>query len=270
MKAISSHPLFLFGVGILFVIFIHLLVSQFNNIDTLLNQAYKSYEKGELATTIAERTDGFNESLSIYKRLEKEYSPDSGNGKLYYNIASNYYQLNQYPDALLYYLRSEILRPRDEKVKMNLEKTLDKLDIKPEISESIFEKIFFFHKYLSPPEKLQALFVFSFLLFILGSCYIWYNFFGLKALIAITVFFFLAIFGSIFYSQYLAPSYGVILKANFLYQDAGIQYAKVEDQPILPGTKVTLLETIQNGKWLKIVTPNGTVGFIQYDSMQII
>lgn len=270
MKSISSHPFVFFGIGLIFVIFIHMLVSQFDTVDQELNNAYKSYQKGENASTLGERIDAFNESLAIYKSLEAKYAPTYGNGKLYYNIGNSYFQLSEYPLAALYYMRALNLMPRDEKVKINLEITNNKLDVKRVISDSIFDKTFFFHHSLSLPERLQTLFVLSCALFILGSFFIWKPFFGLKILTGVTVFCFILLLGSVFYSQYIAPSYGVILKANQLYQDAGIQYRKVLDQPILPGTKVTVLEVFQNGKWIKIATPDGSVGFIPSESMQII
>jgi tetratricopeptide (TPR) repeat protein len=270
MKNISSHPLFLFGLGIVFVIFIHLIVSQFDTVDQELNQSYAAYEKGEQASDIATRKEAFNQSLSIYKHLETTYSPEFGNGKLYYNIANNYFQLSEYPQAVLYYLRAKNLMPRDEKVQNNLDKTLNKLGVKQESQESVFDKVFFFHNRLSLPERLQIFFILSTLLFILASTYIWRPFFGLKAFIAITSLVALLLFFSIFYTQFISPSYAVILKANLLYQDAGQQYANVLDEPILPGTEVKVLEVIKEGKWIKIATPDGTVGFIPYESLQVI
>jgi tetratricopeptide (TPR) repeat protein len=270
MKNVSSHPLFFFGVGIVFILFVHMVVSQFDTVDQELNQAYAAYQEGVEATNIAARKEGFNKSLSIYKHLETLYSPDMGNGKLYFNIANDYFQLGEFSQAVLYYLRAENLNPRDTKVQNNLEKAYNKLGIKVKTQDAVLNKIFFFHHAFSLPEKLQLITLFSVILFTLASFYIWWPFLGLKTLLAIVSIAIFLLLSSIFYTQFISPSYAVILKANLLYQDAGKQFAKVLDDPLLPGSKVEVLEVLQNGKWLKILTPDGAVGFIPYESLQII
>lgn len=270
MKISSSHPFFWFGAGILFILVVHLLVSQFSTVNEKLYLANSSYKEAEQAKNIAERKDLFNQALSIYKDLQKEYSPDFGNGKLDYNLGNSYFQLGEYPKAVVHYLRSQNLMPRDENVQTNLNITLNKLNINNPKKTTLSEKIFFFHHRLSLPERLQLLTLFTLILFILGSFLIWYPFKGLKSLCLLSSALLFVIASSLFYTQFIAPSYGIITKANLLYKDAGTQYAKVLEEPLPQGTEVEVLDVVPTGKWIKVSTNNGVVGFIPYDSMEII
>lgn len=264
----NLHPLIWFAIGIGFIIAVNLIVSSFDSVDKELATTALTYQNAELAKTLSEREEGFNQSLKVYKRLESEYHPNFGNGKLYYNIANNYFQLGQYPLAAVYYLRAEKLMPNSREVNTNLGITLNKLGIQRTKTASVFDKIFFFHSSLSLPQKLQAMLFVATLLFILGCCLIWKPFTGLKTIAFILGIMFLVLLGSIFYSQYLSPSTAVILKANELYQDAGFQYSKVLQAPILPGSEVTVLNVM--GKWIKIKTADGVVGYIPSDGLEII
>lgn len=270
MKNISSHPIFWFGTGLLFILFTHLFVSQFDKTEEKLNQAYELYLAGEKATTIDKRNEAFNQSLSIYKDLEKSFDPSSSNGKLYYNIANNYFQLNQYPEAILYYMKAEKLMPDDEKLQKNLDIALKKASVDRFPQSSSFNPFLLITNYFSLARILQFLFFTSLILFILGLFFIFFPTKGLKIMIGILSLNFLILLSSIFYSQFISPSYAVILKANQLYKDAGFQYAKVLDIPIKPGTEVKVLDILQAGRWLKILNQDGTVGYIPYDSIEII
>ena len=262
-----NHPLIWFGVGVSVIVAIYFLLSSLSTVDQDLTLAEANYKKAETASTLVEREDGFNQSLQIYKKLEKDYSPTLGNGKLYFNIANIYFQLGQYPLAVAYYLRAQNLMPKNEKVEFNLKITQNKLGVQSVKKTSIFDRIFIFHNF-SMPQKLQALFVLSTIAFILGSCFFWYPFHGLKTITFIVTVALLLLLLSLFYTYYLAPSVGVILKANELYQDAGTQYSKVLSSPLLPGTEVDV--TGVSGKWLKIKTADGVVGYIPYDSILIV
>lgn len=81
-----------------------LFVSKFYNAEKKeLTDADSSYIEGEKATTLAKRQEKFNQALSLYMNLEEEYAPTHGDGKLYYNIGNTYFQLQEYPRALLYH-----------------------------------------------------------------------------------------------------------------------------------------------------------------------
>ncbi len=232
--------------------------------NTELTEAYNQYTVGERTGSIAERKEAFNKSLNIYTSLENSYSPTYGNGKLYFNIANCYFQLEQYPMALFYYYKAQSLRPRDPKVTQNLRIAQEKLGIAPEAKSSSISA------YITLPERLQLFFLFSMIALGFASIQIWISgnvwrriasFFGLLAGI---------VFLTLLYAHFMTPVQGVLIHAASLYRDAGEQYAKVSETPLLSGTKVEVLDTLNQGTWLKIQTPDGKLGFIPSDSARIL
>lgn len=237
-----------------------------------IEQAERDYGAGEKATEIAERKASFNRALKTFILLETRYKPAYGNGKLYFDIANSYYQLGEYPFAVYYFERALALNPTSEEIRNNLSLALKKLNLKPqrEGKESVFQQVFFFHYLLSLPTRLTLFFIFSLATIILLSIFIWKRGRWLHLLIALTgmaTFLFLT---SVLYTRYIAPIEGIIVQASVIYRDAGEQYAKVTDKPIQPGLKVEILDKRQGGRWLKILTPEGTLGYVKQEAVRII
>lgn len=238
--------------------------------ETLLNEAHASYLVGEKAKTIAERKAAFNKSLALYSYFETKYNPNYGNGKLFYDIGNNYFQLGEYPEAIYYYYKSLKLMPRNEEAQDNLNSALQKAGIPSATLLTLFERTFFFHNLLSLPERFQLFFVLSVLLIGLICAYIWKASSWNKKAIILVAICCACILLSIGYTRYFSPIDAVIVRSTLLYRDAGEQYAKVSDQPIEPGNKVRVLEILQGGLWLKVITPNGDLGYISYSVARII
>lgn len=235
-----------------------------------MKEAFVEYVKGEKASTIAERSEAFNQALKLYAQLQAEFHPKFGNGILDYNIANSYFQLGEYPLAILHYYRSLSLMPRNDKAAHNLKVALDKLGLKEEGKKSIFGKIFFFYSFLSLPEKLEAFFGLSLLSLLSASMFIWQGRNWMKRTALTCAFFASILLLCIGYHLYYEPTEGVIVKATALYRDAGFQYAKVVEEPVLSGKKVRVVEVLGEGQWLKIVTPEGALGYIPSESVRII
>lgn len=229
-----------------------------------LHEAYQKYVAGERASTIAERQKEFNAALSIYTQMETAHTPTFSNGKLYYNIGNTYFQLEQYPWAILYYSKAQSLMPRNDSVRHNLEVAQSKLGIVLEKSNSIFSN------YLSFPEKLQMCFALALFLLAVISLNVWYPSRLLKYAICIVAMASIVLLGNLVYSFYLAPINGIIVRATTLYRDAGEQYAKAVDKPVMPGSKVQVIDVLHKGTWLKIITPEGNLGFIPNTSIRMI
>ncbi|MBA3237562.1 MAG: hypothetical protein H0T62_04335 [Parachlamydiaceae bacterium] len=257
------------GAALLFSVYA---ISQFWEEDPkpLLKQAQESYKNGELSKTTPERTKDFNHSLEILLDLEKKYAPVFGNGKLYFNLGNNLFQLEEYPYALLYYYRSELLRPRDEKVQEHIAITQKQLGISVSESETPFDWLFFFHNRLSLPERIQLFFALALLIFGLASCYLWYSrrwiYMAIFALTIISI----PLLLSLAYSYALSPLEAVVVKSSQLYRDAGLYYAKVTPEPLMPGQKVKVLDVKLAGKWFKVKTNEGTTGFLPENSTRLI
>ncbi len=235
-----------------------------------MKEAHEAYVKGEKASTVPERNEAFNKALKLYASFDTEYQPTLGDGILYYNIANSNFQLGEYPLAVLYYNRALKLMPRNEKAQHNLKVTLDKLGIVEKKEESIFGKIFFFNHYFSLPEKLQMLFAFSLIALFFASSYIWQQLKWMRQLAIAAALVVFIIFLSLGYYLYIEPIEAVIIKSSPLYRDAGFQYAKVTEEPILSGKKVEVLDVLYEGEWLKIFTPDGKLGYVPSQAIRII
>lgn len=271
MSKYASHPLFWFSIGIFFIIISYLTVAGFSTATEKLENANRYYLTGIEAKTIAERQDAFNASLSIYQSLNKEYAPISGNGRLYYNIANNYFQLGQYPSALLYYERAKSLMPRDEKIQINLNATKEKLGVQNERKEDFFlSKLFFFQNRFSIPEQLQILFVLIFSIFFLCSLFIWLKPPFFKSIIVLGIILMGFTLINLFYAQFVLPVSAISLKSSYLFMDAGNQYSKVINDPLPPGSKLNVLQVIRGGRWIKVETHDGIIGYVPGDSAEII
>jgi tetratricopeptide (TPR) repeat protein len=243
--------------------------------EAAVKSADESYQKGEKASTIAERKESFNRALTLYKKLEESNQPQFGNGKLYYNLGNTYFQLEEYPWAILYYNKALSLMPRTDKIEGNLALAKQKLGIPQAAQKTLLDKIFFFHTKLALPERLQLFFLFGLFTFITASLYIWQRQRWLKQFGLLSGFFSLLFLFSLAYTHYFSPISAVIVKASKLYRDAGKQYATLSDQLlpsglIPPGSQVVVLNVYENGKWLKIRTADGVIGFVPYEVIRII
>jgi tetratricopeptide (TPR) repeat protein len=235
-----------------------------------IKEAEAAYKAGEASTTVAERNQAFNRALTLYTNLEQQFHPDLGNGKLFYNIANSYYQLSDYPQAVYYYYRAAALAPLDSKIQHNLQRALEKLNLSYSAPSSLSGESFSLSILLSLPQRLMLLFWTIILLFCLISLFIWRPMRGLKiaiwALAAVALYFLL----NVGYARFLAPQEGVLVKATSLYRDAGLQYAKTSSEPLPAGMKVQIIHVHESGKWLKIMSPTGSLGFLPSESIRLL
>lgn len=269
MKRFSKQLLwfFLFLIAVFVVFFIFNL---WKGKETRAELAYKSYLQGESAGTISERKEGFNKALELLLKLDQEYNPLFGNGKLYYDLGNTYFQLEEYPLAIFYYRRAESLMPRDGNVSYNLSVAQQKLDLPTSNSTDPFSSVFFFHTYLSLPERLQ---LFSFLvisLLVFYSIYIWYSSKILKGILIVIAVPALILLGSLGYSRYFSPINAVVVRSVDLRRDAGFQYAKIGEQPIAAGTDVRVQGTAAEGAWLKILVAPDSFGYVPKETLRVV
>lgn len=245
-------------------------ISRHQDLREHLRGAHADYVKGESAETVGDREDAFNRSLAEYLDLERTYHPVYGNGRLYFNIANSYFQLGNYPFAALYYYKAQKLMPRDETVKRNLETALGKMGLTDKKEKTVFHKIFFFHFLTSIPERLQLIFFFFLAVFLSFSIYIWTRREAFFKVGKLTVFIGLIFLASYTFSHYLSPIEAVMVKSSGLYRDSGFQFAKVQEEPVLSGRKVEVLDVINHGEWLKVRLPNGNLGYVPQEAIRII
>lgn len=237
---------------------------------SILEDAYKSYQSGENAKTIIERQRAFNKSLKLYSQLEDTYHPNFGDGKLFYNLANSYFQVEEYPLAIYYYKKALQLMPRSDKVKQNLVVAQQKAGLPSSTIVSLYDQVFFFHSKFSLPERLKTFFLLSVLLIALIAVKIWNPQYKLKFLITLVAVCSIALLISVLYTSYFAPMEAVLVKASPLYKDAGTQYATVSELPILGGSTVQVLAIKPDGQWLKILAPSGDLGYVPSTAIKII
>ncbi len=224
-----------------------------------LHDAYASYTVGEHAKTLSERKDAFNTALTAYSEI---VTTSPTNGSLYYNIGNCYFQLNEYPQAILYYYKALSASPRHNKAKEHLSIAQGKINIPHDHYYSIIKTLLSFHCYLSKGERFKSIFITCCLALISWSLYIWHRArlwriigYIITAMAAILLI-------SVFISSYMIPIEGVVMHASTIRRDAGNHYTPVTDTPLLPGTKVRIVETIHENTWLKIMTIDKDIGYV--------
>lgn len=231
--------------------------------------AYESYLAGEKASTVGERKDKFNEALAGYKKIESETNPERGNGVLYYDIGNSYFQLEEYPLAIYYYYKALKLSPGNADIIHNLNVGLTKLQL-PSVQEpSWFHRVLMLGGF-SLPHRLQMFAITTILTIIALSLFFWFKdrrAFNASVILGILT---LYLFLNTAYESYLVPVEGVVVSASSLYRDAGEQYAKVSEDYLSPGLKVEVLDQREKGRWLKILTPAGQLGYVASDSLRLL
>lgn len=269
-KTSKTSPIVFFGIGAIVALFIYAFVQFFQRPPVDPAQANESYRKGVEAKTVAEREEAFNNALNLYLQLDKAYHPVYGNGRLDFDIGNTYFQLGEYSWAVLYYYRALQLMPRSDRLKENLEVALSKLGLPHKNAEETFHNLLFFHYKLSLPERLQVFLGLSLLLIIFGSWMIWHPSRKLKYGIVILCFCWAVMLLALFYARYLSPLEGVVINPTMVYRDAGKQYAQARSEPLLAGMKIEVIDVLQSGRWYKIITPDGTLGYVPQTALQLI
>lgn len=225
-----------------------------------LDRAYQEYKRGEKATTLGERQEAFNRALALYSEIEEDSSaPD-----LLYNIGNSYFQLGRYTWAILYYSKTLSAMPSHSKAQQNLAVAKAKLGL----SETEKNGVIPIQLPVTHALLWQFLAATTFAATLFASLMVWSSGLWLKrglflALSALCLF--LAIIG---YRHYIAPVEGIVVESSVLYRDAGFQYAKVIEDPIPSGSKVEILELLDEGRWLKIYTEEGQLGYVPYQAIR--
>lgn len=228
------------------------------------------YEEGEKAQTLEQRRAFFNEALAGYLSLERTSHPHMGDGKLYYNIANTYFQLGEYPLSIYYYQLARKLRPRDERITANLATAEKSLGVPSREQEAPFRHLFFFYSYFSTPERLQIFSLATLIAFFALSVQIWKPQRFARRLAAGSVCVASVFLGTLLYSYYVAPIDAIVLKSSDLYKGAGSYYARVLDKPLPSGVAIEVLESLENGQWVKVTTSDGTLGYLPSEVIKVI
>ncbi|PJD97614.1 MAG: hypothetical protein CK425_03030 [Parachlamydia sp.] len=227
-----------------------------------LNAAENAYQAGEKAVNINERQKAFNEALQHYLSLEEAHHPIYGSGKFYYNLGNTYFQLQEYPLAILNYEKALNLLADPSKAEANLKIARKKAKVDEKAPPTGFQQVLFFHTW-ALSTRLQLISICLVLIFALISLSLWKTFPGVKTLIILLGILFVSLLASAIYSRFFSSIEAIVIHPTYLYRDAGLEYAKVQEQPLTGGTKVEVLGFYEDGEWVKILTSHKELGYIK-------
>lgn len=237
--------------------------------EPLLQLAQQQYLLAESEQDPLKKQKNYNDALRIYAELTHEHQPEFGNGKLYYNLANSFYQLGEYPYAFFYYNKALSLSPGDQNIAFNLKAVKEQMGQMPVKERASFSEILLM-EFLPLPLRLQLFSLFCILFFVFWSLLLWFqkSLYKYAALLFFVVgsFFFL----SVMHTRYFTPIKAVMVHASSLYKGAGEQYGKVSKEILFSGSTVQVLDAGNQGKWLKILTEEGTLGYVPSSSLKMI
>lgn len=266
-----SDPFVILSMAVVLFLFLHTVLQFFGESPKAqLQLAQADYVAAINTREQNVRKEKFNAALKALLELEEQYQPSMGNGKLYSNIGAIFFQLQEYPMSLLYYYRAKALRPRDEKLAANLAISQQKAHLQVKAETTPQQRLFFFHYDFSIPERLQlfAIFFIGALLTATGS--IWLHRAWMEKVSLLLLLFSMLFVISLGWSYCFSSTEGVLLNSEPLFRGPGRQYAKVSEEPEIAGSKVEVLETNQEGNWVKVQTATGTIGYIYGEGIQLI
>lgn len=233
-------------------------------------EAFKTYQKGERAASPAEREQSFNRSLMLYKQLEDDYQTSHGTGKLQFNMANTYFQLGQYPSAVLYYQKALKLDPWNDQAWSNLQVALNKLQLPSANSRPWWQSILSPSLGISAAQRFQLFFAFALAGLLFASFYIWKELDKFKRGAWIASSLALIFLVSLLLSHFSEPTEAIVLRPADIYKDAGKQYTKLQKEPLAQGVKLELLELTNEGRWARVKTPDGLQGYVPIDRIGVI
>lgn len=230
-----------------------------------LQEADAQYRIGETATSVVEQELAFNKALTLYLDAEPVIKTTKGKGLLHYNIANSYFQLQQYPMAVLHYYKSLSFNSNTHQTILNLNSALDILGL----SKASDTPSYFYNKqHLTL--SIQLFLMLTILLFLSGSLYIWIKKEWMKLPLIIMLSSWILFEGYNVYMHLSEPVEGIIVQASMFYHKPQQSIAKTDEEPLLSGRKVKILEYQQESAWVQITLPDGRVGFVLKTSIRII
>lgn len=233
------------------------LFSDDTNIDQELTRAYENYRLGERANTYQERSLYFNQALEIYNTLE---TPRASH-RLLSNIGSCYFQLEEFPMAILYYRKALQLNPDDEKSIHDLEFARKEAGVK----ETNTKTFFFNSNQLS-----TWLFWGSGVVLAIASLYIWVGSSVLRRGVRWGGAGCAVLLGILLYTYYFEPIHAIVVESSFLHEDAGTHYATVGGEPLIGGMEIEVLNSAGGMEWYLVKTKEGTEGYIPVKAIRLI
>ena len=229
--------------------------------DTFFEQANTLYNEGK-----------FDEAIKYYESII-----DNGmhSSELYFNLGNTHYKLNNIAPSIYYYEKAALLNPNDSEIKNNLSfaknMTIDAIDRIPEVGFSkILKSItntFEFDNWAWISVMLMITFVILFLsyYFSSGTSQKRLTFIGSVTAILICLVTLTFAFNKYSLDQKNNPAI-VFAQESKVKSEPNLR--SVEAFKLHEGTKVQIIETIDN--WKKIKLTDGKIGWISSDDIKLL
>lgn len=224
-------------------------------------QANSLYQKGE-----------YEKAKEIYEKLVGRGIRDE---RLFFNLGNTYYRLNKFHRAILNYERAKILAPFDEDINFNLQianlRVVDKFEPIPKFFltqwwENLRDS-FNSNQWAIASIVSIWLSAIAFSLFLMVRTTLGKKITFLLGSILILLFLFASVLS---YSRYKSENdhnFAIVFSTN-----AYIKSSPEENSTDLfilhQGTKVQLIDQV--GDWLKIRLPNGNIGWLKKEEIEVI
>jgi len=198
-----------------------------------------------------------------------EQNPEKIDATLARHIADSYFELGQYPWALVYYGRAKALTPRDRAVQGGWQSSLQKMGIESNSSSS--HRLFMpFEGLLSLQEAIALLPLCSFLSLLSFFGYVWLRRRELQGATVLWAAMALFLAGDIFYSKYMMPAKAVVVAPAQLYPFPSLKAIALEQSLLVPGDLIDVIEISSDGRWLKVSTSDKRFGYAPYTALGLI
>lgn len=232
-----------------------------------LEQAQTYYEQGEKASTLLERQKAFNQALSLYLDLEKTLSHPSAS--FYAAVGDCFFRLDTYAWAVFYYERALLLDPQNLAICEALDLARIQLGLPPTIPRSSLQQIFTFDPFLPFTKRLIFFYWLIGITVLFYSLCIYYPSSMTKFIARTSLILSFLLFLNLFISFYLVPLKAVLIASTGLYRspDSSVQ---ITTTPLFEGSRLSILDEFEQGKWLKVQTPDGMMGYIPASCARIL
>lgn len=227
-----------------------------------MKDAQTYYQKGIQASHYQERKLAFNQALFLYESMKEEVPNSSDLNEALGNL---YFELGEYPWAILYYRRalknnlaSSILSSHLIKAQqmLGLASTENQPQKKKSVFYSLSQNVTFFLGCIA-------------LTFVTASLFIWFPSPALRKLTVVCSILMTGCLVNALFFYYFPPLEGILIKSSGFYRGADLNDSQLTHQPLPAGSNVQILEMTKEGNWIKI-NHAGMMGYIPTDHLRAI
>ncbi|MGM0566320.1 MAG: tetratricopeptide repeat protein [Bacteroidota bacterium] len=229
--------------------------------ETIADSANAAYQRGD-----------YYEARVLYDSV---YSMDYHSAPLYYNLANSYFKLDDIPRAILFYERALKLDPGNPDIRQNLamarELTIDEIEKVPEL---FYQR--WWHTLLNSAsaDEWATVAITAFIIMLAGAGLFFFagpvylrktGFYA--GLLAVIITVFSLIFAVKQHNNRVKDKAAIVFNPAVTVKSSPDR-SSVDLFVLHEGTKVYILDKL--GKWYEIKIDNGSVGWIQQETVEVI